>query len=119
MFAVARSWQVLRHGRQIGEGAKDVVGCAVGVVVGAGQVLARLDQDPGDPLALGGEHVGLDVITHHQGVRGGPRCARAVAKNAAAGLPTTSAPQPRRPGMPKGPRGRDDRLYRNPGVSCL
>ena len=48
-----------------------MVGGAAGGAVRAGEVLAGLDQYPGESLALGGEHVGLDVVTDHQGVRGG------------------------------------------------
>ena len=47
-----------------------MVGGTAGAAVGAGEVLAGLDQCPGQPLALGGEHVGFDVIAHHQGVSG-------------------------------------------------
>src|SRR6266496_3939729 len=59
---------LLQEGWQIGEGGQDMVGCAAGTTVSAGQVLARFDQCPGEPVALGGEHVGFDVIAHHQGV---------------------------------------------------
>ena len=43
-----------------------MVGRSAGAVVRAGQVLAGLDQDSGEPVALGGEHVGLDVIAHRR-----------------------------------------------------
>src|SRR5215472_15644491 len=62
--------QVLEPGWQVGEGVEDVVGRAAGIAAGAWQVLAGLDKDPGKSLALGGEHIGLDVVTDHQRARG-------------------------------------------------
>src|SRR6516164_4166282 len=66
-----RSGQVLEQGWQVGEGLQDVVGRAAGVAVGTWQVFAGLDKNPGESLALGGENVALDVVTHHQRVRCG------------------------------------------------
>src|SRR6187200_2679590 len=48
------SRQLLQQGGQAGEGVQDVVGGAGGGVVRAREVLAGLDQDPGEPLVLGG-----------------------------------------------------------------
>ncbi len=47
-----------------------MVGCAARAAESAGQVSAGLDQYPGEPLALGGEHVVFDVIADHQGAGG-------------------------------------------------
>jgi len=65
-----QSGQLPEQGWQVGEGVQDVVGYAVGGAVGAGQVLAGFDQDPGEPAPLGSQHVGFDVVAHHHGVRG-------------------------------------------------
>src|SRR5690349_24429111 len=64
-----RSRQVVAQGWQVGEGVDDVVGRAAGLAVGTWQVFAGLDQNAGESLPLGGEDVGLDVVTHHQCVR--------------------------------------------------
>ena len=56
------SRQLFQQGGQVGERIQDMVGGAGSGLVRAREVLAGLDQHPGEPLALGGEHIGFDVV---------------------------------------------------------
>src|SRR5690348_6790217 len=86
---------------------------ASGGLVRAREVLAGLDQHPDEPLALGGEHIGFDVIAHHHGAAAlAPRRASAVAKNAGRACPPRP---PRYRRLVPGPRGTRRHRVAGPG----
>ena len=64
-----------------------MVGGAGGGAVRAREVLAGLDQHPGEPLALSGEHVGFDVIARHHGAgRAGAKAGQRGSEECRGGL---------------------------------
>lgn len=72
-----------------------MVGGAAGGAVRAGKVLAGLGHYPGESLAPGGEHIGLDVVAHHPSAGGvGAEVGQCGGEERRDGLPTTSASVP-------------------------
>ncbi len=75
---------------RVGRSAKESrtwSGGAGGGAVRAREVLASLDQHPGEPLALGDEHVGFDVIADHHGVsRAGAKAGQRGSEECRGGL---------------------------------